>query len=290
VDTSPRRLVALVPEPDRVGRLRAAFGDACDVAGSQAELIQKGRSTLVDAVVLSPFDGERRSLSTAVATIRASRHCPPIHVYTDRSVESVRELIALAHAGALSVIVAGVDDDPAHLRQLLRGATLEHAVNTVRGAAHASLHPRYAPLVARCLDRIADPPSAIDFARSLGVKRRTLTSWAESAGVRGIRSLTSRCRILVAIEMLREPQRSIESVAHELCFSSSAHLHNTIRRYTGLRPRQAAAKSALEWCETLLSAACARRPPPAETGVPPREWPVPPNADSLPTDQARPEE
>ena len=284
------RIVALVPEAERSARLRAAFGENCDFAQTQAELIERSRSRAIDAVVLSPFDRERRPLSTAVAAIRASRRSPPIHVYTDRSVECVRELMSLAHAGARSVIVAGIDDDPAFLRQRFRGPTLDHAANIVRVTAHGCLNPRYAPLVTCCLEHIANPLSAANFARSLGVPRRTLTSWAESAGVRGIRALTSRCRILVAIEMLRAPLRTVESVAHELGFCSSAHLHNTIRRYTGLRPRETVGRSASEWCETLFGAACARRPPPGENRPPPAEWSVPPNADSLRPDQARPEE
>jgi transcriptional regulator GlxA family with amidase domain len=152
------------------------------------------------------------------------------------------------------------------------------------------LHPRYAPLVLRCLENIAEPLPAVAFARSLGVRRRTLTSWAESAGVRGIRSLTSRCRVLVAIEMLRSPQQSIEHVALSLSFSSSAHLHNTIKRYTAQRPRETISRSSVEWFDVLFRSACARSRPPEESRPPPTEWPPKPNGATFHADQARPEE
>ena len=267
-----QRILALVPEPERVARLRAAFGDDCRVLQSAPGLIRVSRNRHVELVIISPLDCQKRPLSTAVAAIRASRSSPPVCVYTDRSAESVRELIPLARAGARGVIIAGIDDAPATLRALLELRTRAKAVATVTMVAFDVLKPRYAPLVVRCLEHIDSPLSAVAFARSLCVSRRTLTSWANSAGVRGIRALTSRCRVLVAIEMLRDRRRSVEDVALELQFSSSAHLHNTIRRYTGLRPREGLSRDAAAWCGKLFPTACIRPLPPEESRPPPAEW------------------
>lgn len=198
--------------------------------------------------------------------------------------------MSLARAGARAIIIAGVDDDPPRLRRLLDWRTREQAVQTVTMAALEVVKPRYAPLIAHCLEHIDDPPSAHAFARSLAVSRRTLTSWASSAGVRGIRALTSRCRVLVAIEMLRDRRRSVEDVALELQFSSSAHLHNTMRRYTGLRPRGGLSRDTAAWCEALFPAACTHPPPPEESRPPPVEWRLMPNGTTFPPVQAQPEE
>ena len=196
----------------------------------------------------------------------------------------------LARAGARGVIIAGVDDDPTTLRRLLEHTTLGQAVATATAAALDVVKPRYAPLIVRCLEQIDDRLSADAFARALSVSRRTLTAWANSAGVRGIRALTSRCRVLVAIEMLRDQRRSVEEVALELQFSSSAHLHNTMRRYTGLRPREGLSRDAAAWCEALFPAACRRLSPPGESRPPPAEWRVMPNGATFIPDQAQPEE
>ena len=285
-----QRLIALVPEPERVARLRAAFGDDYHAAESQPELIRASRLPGVELVVVSPFDREKRSLATAVAAVRASRASPPVVVYADRSIESVREIIALAHAGVRGLILAGVDDDTSRLRRLLDTGTLERAIEIVRAATHEKMQPRYTPLVVRCLETITEPLPATAFARSLGVRRRTLTSWAESAGARGIRSLTSRCRVLVAIEMLRSPHQSIEQVALALGFSSSAHLHNTIKRYTGHRPRETGKRGSADWFDVLFASACARSRPPEESRPPPAEWFPQPNGETFHADQAAPEE
>jgi AraC-like DNA-binding protein len=257
---------------------------------SPPDLIGVSRDRHVELVILSALDCQKRPLASAVAAIRASRSSPPVYVYTDRSIESVRELVPLARAGARGVIIAGVDDDTTALRRLIESRTCEDAVATVTMAVLEVVKPRYAPLVVRCLEQIDDPPRADAFARSLSVSRRTLTSWANSAGVRGIRALTSRCRVLVAIEMLRDRRRSVEDVALELQFSSSAQLHNTMRRYTGLRPREGLSRDTAAWCEALFPAACVRRPPPEESHPPPPEWRVKPNGATFPPDQAQPEE
>jgi AraC-like DNA-binding protein len=67
-----------------------------------------------------------------------------------------------------------------------------------------------------------------------------------------VRSLASKCRVLTAIELLRDSGRTIEHVAHLLRFASSAHLHNTIRRYAGTVPREAAARDVAFWCRRLF--------------------------------------
>jgi AraC-like DNA-binding protein len=285
-----QRILALVPEPERASRLRAAFGDKCRVLDSAAELIAASRNERVELVVISALDCHKRPHSTVVAAIRASRRCPPVYVYTDRSTESVRELMPLARAGARGVIIAGVEDDATSLRRLLESGTFDQAVATVTRAALETVKPRYAPLITHCLEHIGDPPTANAFARAMSVSRRTLTAWATSAGVRGVRALTSRCRVLVATEMLRDRRRSVEDVALELQFSSSAHLHNTMKRYTGLRPRAGLSRDTAAWCAALFPAACIHRTPVEESRPPPAEWSITPNGATFFPDQAQPEE
>ncbi|MGH9202159.1 MAG: hypothetical protein ACRD2A_13100, partial [Vicinamibacterales bacterium] len=95
---------------------------------------------------------------------------------------------------------------------------------------------------------------------------------------------------LTAIELIRDSGRSIEQVAHVLHFASSAHLHNTIKRYTGLGPRDAAVHDTARWCQLLFDAARTNIPirvkpgqvsPPGETRAPPAEWLISPDDATL---------
>jgi AraC-like DNA-binding protein len=216
--------------------------------------------------VVPPLDPLGQALTTTVAAIRASRQGAPVYVYADRSVESLRELMPLARAGARGVVVRDADDDVVSLRRLVARGSFAHALETVTLAVREVVTTRHLPLVLLCLEHVREPLGASAFARRLRVSRRTLSAWALKAGAKGVRSLTSKCRVLAAIEMIRDSGRSIESVAHEMRFSSSAHLHNTVRRYTGLGPREAAARDAVQWCRHLFTNPVAGGVAPASRG------------------------
>lgn len=248
---------ALLADPPRAARLLAAFGDALQTTDSQSQLLAASRDSGVELVVVPPRDNRGRSLTTTVAAIRASRRSAPVYVYADRSVECLRELMPLARAGARGVIVRDVDDDVVSLRRLLDRGSLTRALETVTLAVQQLVPARQLPLVLLCLEHISEPANATTFARRLRVSRRTLSAWARKTNARGVRSLSSKCRVLTAIELVRDSGRSIEHVAHELRFASSAHLHNTIKRYTGLVPRRAAEHDVEFWSRALLMAPAA---------------------------------
>lgn len=206
----------------------------------------------VELVIVTPRDSKGQSLAATVAAIRASRQGAPVYVYADRSADSMRELMPLARAGARGVIIRDADDDAANLKRLLVRGSLERALESVALAVHQVVPARQLPLVMLCIDHIGEPQAASAFARRLGVSRRTLSAWARKSGARGVRSLSSKVRVLVALELIRDSNRSLEHVAHALRFSSSAHLHNTVRRYTGMLPRQAAGNDLAYWSRRLL--------------------------------------
>lgn len=234
-------------------------------------------------VLLPPRDPRGESLATVVAAIRASRQAAPVYIYGERTAECLRELMPLARAGARGVVIRDVDDDVTALRRLLDGGDSAAAIDAVTDAVSRVVSPRHLPLVLACLERVGESASATVCARRLGVSRRTLSAWARHLGVRGVRALASSCRVLVAIAFLRNSTRSIEHVALSLRFSSSAHLHNTIRRYTGLSPRDAAGHDLEWWCRRLLAPRAVQPtlPPPAAAPLPPAEWSFTPNDDTF---------
>jgi AraC-like DNA-binding protein len=229
-----------------------------------------------------------------LAAIRASRQNAPVYVYTDRSADGIRELMPLARAGARGIIIRDVDDDAASLKRLLTRGSLARALETVTLAVQQVVPARQLPLLMLCIEHIGEPQTAGGFACRLGVSRRTLSAWARKSGARGVRSLSSKCRVLAAIEMIRDSGRSLEHVAHALRFSSSAHLHNTVRRYTGMLPAKpprtiwptgpatSSLRRAPAPCRFERSIRAVTDPlPPGESGKPPPELLISPNAATL---------
>jgi AraC-like DNA-binding protein len=276
--------------------LRAAFGvDGVECFSAAPDLIAASRTERVNLVVIPSRDRTGRTLVTTVAAIRASRRSPPVYVYTACDEQDIRELMPLALAGCRGLILRDRDDDPAQLRRLVEPGPLPLAIDSVRLAAEQLVPTRYLPLVLYCLEHITESPGAAAMARQLHVSRRTLSTWAAQTGARGVRSLTSICRVLVALEMLRQSGQTIERVAHELGFGSSANLHNAVTRYTRARPREATAIDTATWCRRLLlrrSALAVRASgalllPPRESTLRRAEWIARPNdAIMPPTDQA----
>jgi len=231
-----------------------AFGAALETQHSQPQLVAASRGPGVELVIVTPHDNKGHSVATTVAAIRASRQGAPLYVYTDRSADCIRELMPLARAGARGIIIRDVDDDAVSLRRLLVRGSLMRALETVMLAVQQVVPARQLPLLMLCIEHIGEPQTAGAFARRLGVSRRTLSAWARKSGARGVRPLSAKCRVLAAIELIRDSGRSLEHVAHALRFSSSAHLHNTVRRYTGMLPREAAANGLTHWSRRLLTA------------------------------------
>lgn len=252
--TATPGILALLDDSSKADRLRAAYGAALETRNSQPELVAASRGSGVDLVIVTPRDSRGLSVTTTVAAIRASRQNAPVYVYTDRSADGIRELMPLARAGARGIIIRDVDDDAASLKRLLTRGSLARALETVTLAVQQVVPARQLPLLMLCIEHIGEPQTAGGFARRLGVSRRTLSAWASKSGARGVRSLSSRCRVLAAIELIRDSGRSLEHVALALRFSSSAHLHNTVRRYTGMLPREAAAHDLAHWSRHLFVA------------------------------------
>jgi hypothetical protein len=146
----PSTILALSDEPSRVARLRAAWGNALQACDTQIDLVVASRTTGVALVVVPTRDRHGQSLATTVAAIRASRQNAAVYVYAERSADSMRELLALAIAGARGVIVRDVDDDPASLRQLLDRGSLTRAIETITLAVQQVVPLRQRPLVLLC--------------------------------------------------------------------------------------------------------------------------------------------
>lgn len=264
--TTPK-VLALLADPTSLARFRAAFADQLRTCNDQVRLVTASREPGVELVIVPTHDRLGQPLTTSVSAIRASRQNARVYVHADRSARSLHALAHLVRAGARGVIVRDVDDDAPGLRRLLGQRSLAQAVDSVAIAVQAVVPTRQLPLVLLCLEHVSSPLCATAFARRLGVSRRTLSAWAERIGARGVRPLTSKCRVLVAIELLRDSSRTIEQVAHEMRFASSAHLHNTVRRYTGSAPWAAAASDVTHWSQVLLSPTAPAVNPRASRGM-----------------------
>jgi AraC-like DNA-binding protein len=194
-------------------------------------------------------------IAPLLSHVYSTRCWPPVVAYCDGKYESIRALPALVRAGALELVLEGLDDEAVTLRRLLGTIAVQAVASEVGQIATEIVARPLLPAVDYCLHHVTEPRSAEQIAFSLGLSRRTLTQRAEDFGVHGMRAIQSRCKIATALGLLLRANYTVDRAALSLGFSSGVALRNMIKRHTGLKPREAMERGDLRfWARTLFGA------------------------------------
>jgi len=205
-------------------------------------------------IVVEPWDVTGQPTAPFVHRIVHRRPDLRVVVYSNTSERAVHELVALIKAGAEQLVVRCADDDPVSLRRWVALDPLETAVHCLVQTAQGIVPARLLPLVQHCLEDVGASSPLEDVARKLGGCRRTLSKRAHSVGLRGVRAVRMRCRLLVAIELLRRHSFSAEQAALRVGFSSVAHLRRAMTHHTGKALREVMTRpSTTYWCARLFT-------------------------------------
>ena len=202
------------------------------------ELMPVLRRTLVDAVLVEPWDSHGVAASMTVRELRGAFPSVPVIMYCRLDHQSMREIVELTRAGADELVLRGVDD----VRGVLQGLLVATSIRRAAAQALEYLLPDVSagvlPLLSYCLHHAGDRVHVRSVADALGVDRRTLVNRLASLGLPGPAALISWSRLILAARLLEDPGRSVEQAAYALNFGSAPALRNMLRRYTGLRPAE----------------------------------------------------
>lgn len=254
--TSPDAVILGI-SADSIGiaRLREAYGSQLRVLATATELEREMRRKVAELIVVEPWDSAGQPTAPAIRALHAEQHWPPVAAYVDRRRESLHELVQLVRAGATELVLRDVDDSASALRRLERASAVSAIAADAIAIARAIVPMPLLPSVQHCLAHVREQLTARQIATAMGYQRRTLTQRAENAGLRGLRDVSARCRLVVAIGLILRAGQSTEQVALSLGFGSGSALHNMLKRHTGLRPKEIAVHGDLRfWCQRLLSA------------------------------------
>ena len=222
----------------RIRSALASLGVPC-FPTSSAELLDALMRHRIGAVIVEPDGGGSDDLTEAlIRTIRRDFPSLPVLLYCQLTAGHVRCVPGLIRAGADEVVLRGVDDVQSVLRRALHDASTARAGNQVLEALRRVAPKASESLLAYCLAHADRPLTVAQFARGLGVHRKTLCNRASVAGLPAPSVLISWCRLLHAARLLDGEERSVERVALLLGFGSGTALRNMLRRYTGLRPTE----------------------------------------------------
>jgi AraC-like DNA-binding protein len=238
--------------------LRELTGSPC-ICLTQAQVREHLRAGGIRGFLVAPHDRDGRSTVELVAQVR--RDFPNVFVvaYGEVGRTSSSALVALIRAGAHDLLQYPTDDSRAAVETLLRTAHRTNVASQVYDAISAAVAPVARPLVQLYLRGAEGPVPVAEAAVQLGVHRKTLRNRLDAAGLPAPADLRAWCRLFLAAQLLDDLGRTVESVAHELDFSSGSALRNLLRRRTGLAPWQLRAAGGLAYLLARFLEECSAR-------------------------------
>ncbi|MDH5233504.1 MAG: hypothetical protein OEW77_01000 [Gemmatimonadota bacterium] len=166
--------------------------------------------------------------------------------YVTLTPDRARDLFDAGRAGFDGLLLAGQDDTPAAFRAVLERAT-------ARGVAQL-IRPRLAdqPALVRDAVMVAVTRAHLRLtshrlAEICGVSKRALLSGLDSGGFPPPQKLLAWGRLIVASQMLEDPERAADAVARLLDFPSGSAFRNTCQRYLGATPQEIRANGGAAW-------------------------------------------
>jgi AraC-like DNA-binding protein len=155
-------------------------------------------------------------------------------------------LAALQEWGAAEILDVEKEHSPAAVARRLELVKTLWAHRLFTRAHLTKLSARGRTLLYAVADVAAEGGYVSELAARLGVYRRTVTRWCAAAGVPEPRRMFSWTKLLLAADLLGDPQRSIESAARVSGFSSAASLASTTKSFIGLSPSDLRTAGAFE--------------------------------------------
>ena len=213
----------------------------------------------VRLLVVGPRDGAGEPTAPFVTEVRERLPSVTVVGYCASRAGVSEEALAFGRAGVHNLVVHGIDDERHVFRAALRLAEQRCTTALVFDRVRDQLPPDVARLVALYLRADGEPPSVARAAELLGVHRKTLVNRLAAAGCPTPRALRTWCRLFVASRLLEEPGRTVESIALQLDFETTAGLRNALKRYTGRGAREIRAAGGLAYVLAQFNAACRPR-------------------------------
>jgi AraC-like DNA-binding protein len=187
-------------------------------------------------VLLEPTDVRGRPSGGLVRQVVTLFPGVPVIGYCRAGVDRSAEVLAFATAGVHEILFKGIDDMPGAARAVIRSARQVSAGETTFAAIRDGIPLGLQPLARACLLAPRNMHTVSAAASVLSVHRKTLVNHCAQAGFPPPGWLLAWCRLLLAGHYLGTTTWTVETIAHELGFSTGTALRNMLRRYSDFSP------------------------------------------------------
>ena len=232
-------ILAVLPDP-LLGRFQMALATEATVRGASAISGPGGISeqldgTLVHLLVLDPSDRRLVSSRHAACTLIEETPWLPCVVYTSLTHGGIKPSVELLRAGARGLLLAGYDDHPRGIRELVHRLTGDGVAERCLRALERPLEPLPSGVRAAVRALFGAPhrfETVDDLASVAGISSRHLQRLTTAAGLTRPAQLLAVARVLRAHALLRPRSMTLESVAARLRVDPrilSRHVRRTLR-------------------------------------------------------------
>jgi AraC-like DNA-binding protein len=247
-------IAALLPTPtDREYLIAAVPPHQILWAESWRELLRLVRRQAI-SIVLIDLHAETRK-DGALRVFRFTQRYPLTPVIAWGDVDG-RELFRLGKAGATDVIISRNADDPVLVREILELARGRGLWPSIETQLRDRLDGEALHVLQHATDHIADQIQVPELAASFDVSISTLERRCERWRLPTPGRLLLWLRVLHGLRWLLEPGRSVESVGHQLGYSSGAAFRRAITATIGGRGNPLRSSDVLERALVQFAAEC----------------------------------
>lgn len=248
-------VAALVPHPARLLRLRVALRGRYTIhaCGDWAAVTLLCEEQPVQLAVIDLFAFGPMSLAPLR---RLKRRFPRLTTiaYVVASPDRAHDLFDAARAGVDALVVAERDDAPEPLAAIVERARARSVAARLRRAL-ADVRPTARDAVLVTVTRAHEQLTSAALAATLSVSRRVLAKHLGQSGLPSPQRLITWGRLIVAADLLENPNRSADRVAHALHFPSGSAFRNACQRYLHLTPSEIRARGGADLVIAALLAA-----------------------------------
>jgi AraC-like DNA-binding protein len=247
-------LATLLANPVHLHRVRVALRDEhtlvpCDDWAALSLICESRpvRAVILDIYAMGPGSLER---------IRGfKRRFPTIAVvaYVTVTAERARDMFEAGRIGIDALVVADVTDAPQPLAAAIEQAERRSVAATLVRQLGASADPVIREAVTAAITRAHEGLTPETLARRVAVPRRVLSKRLIEQGFPPPHQLLTWGRLIAAAQMLEEPKRTADAVAHALEFPSGSAFRNICHRYVGATPQQIRARGGAAYVLRVFS-------------------------------------
>lgn len=231
-------ILALIPQPARLQRLRAATRDthsivACD---NWNDVYAACDGQIVHFAVLD-FDSIGAPSFDPVRQLKLMAPRTTVIAYVTMSLDRVHHIFDAGRYGFDGLIITDLDDGPSAFAKTLERASARGLGTLVRRIVSGSGSPVARDAMMLAVTRAHEHLTPASLARILAVPPRQLSRELADAHYPSASRLIMWGRLLVSAELLDDPRYSAERIALVMHFPSGSAFRNTVQRYFGCTPR-----------------------------------------------------